>query len=468
MDKFVFNQVMNHPRNLDQSYVPIEIGNQAFIKAVKKTSNYENVVIALFRDLNQVSVSDTVVFHHEHNQDEANILYIDRLIKTLLWLKGGYKILFSGPKYMFQYLKEAYQENGKRSFDAQFMSKIYEQPFTVEHVSSEDIPKAFELSKPLGRHLDGYRIGFDAGGSDRKVSAVDHGNSIYSEEIVWHPKLQSDPRYHIEGIKDSILRAASKLPRVDAIGVSSAGIYINNKVMAASLFIKVSEEDFQNHIKTIFTDIAKEMGDIPIEVANDGDVTALAGAMSLDADSVLGIAMGTSEAAGFVDHKGHITGWLNELAFVPVDYSMDADIDEWSKDIGCGVKYFSQDAVIKLADKAGIVLDSSLSPAEKLKVIQGMLEDHNDLASQIFETIGIYLGYSLAYYYQFYHMKHCLILGRVTSGKGGTLILKLANEILETHFPDIYHNISLVLPDEHNRRVGQSIAAASLPNIKGR
>jgi predicted NBD/HSP70 family sugar kinase len=346
------------------------------------------------------------------------------------------------------------------------MSKIYEKPFTVEYILNKDMPDAFELSNPLGRNLDGYRIGFDAGGSDRKVSAVDNGKSIYSEEIVWHPKLQSDPKYHIEGIKDSILRAASKLPRVDAIGVSSAGIYINNKVMAASLFMKVSETDFNSHIKTIFLDIAKEMGDIPIEVANDGDVTALAGAMSLDENNVLGIAMGTSEAAGFVDSEGHITGWLNELAFVPVDYSDRAEIDEWSKDIGCGVKYFSQDAVIKLADKAGIVLDTSLSPAEKLKVVQEMLEKDHDQASRIFETIGMYLGYSLAYYYQFYLMKHCLILGRVTSGKGGVLILKLANEILESHFPEIHRDISIVLPDEHSRRVGQSIAAASLPKIK--
>jgi predicted NBD/HSP70 family sugar kinase len=466
MDKFVFNQIVKHPRNLDVTYVPMALGNQAFISTVKATSNYEKVTIALVRDLNQVSIHHTIVFNSFLDQEEANTLYIDRFIKTILWLKGGYKILFSGPIQLFEYVKETYHANGQRSFDVEFMSKIYEKPFTVEYILNKDMPDAFELSNPLGRNLDGYRIGFDAGGSDRKVSAVDNGKSIYSEEIVWHPKLQSDPKYHIEGIKDSILRAASKLPRVDAIGVSSAGIYINNKVMAASLFMKVSETDFNSHIKTIFLDIAKEMGDIPIEVANDGDVTALAGAMSLDENNVLGIAMGTSEAAGFVDSEGHITGWLNELAFVPVDYSDRAEIDEWSKDIGCGVKYFSQDAVIKLADKAGIVLDTSLSPAEKLKVVQEMLEKDHDQASRIFETIGMYLGYSLAYYYQFYHMKHCLILGRVTSGKGGVLILKLANEILESHFPEIHRDISIVLPDEHSRRVGQSIAAASLPKIK--
>ena len=84
-------------------------------------------------------------------------------------------------------------------------------------------------------------------------------------------------------------------------------------------------------------------GDIPFSVCNDGDVSALAGAMSLEDNNVLGIAMGTSEAVGYVDDKGNITGWLNELAFMPVDVDPDAMEDEWSGDIGCGVKYFSQD-----------------------------------------------------------------------------------------------------------------------------
>ena len=90
--------------------------------------------------------------------------------------------------------------------------------------------------------------------------------------------------------------------------------------------------------------ITDTFGNIPFCVVNDGDVTALAGAMSLKDSSVLGIAMGTSEAVGFVDEQGRITGWLNELAFAPVDANPKALADEWSGDIGCGGKYFSQDA----------------------------------------------------------------------------------------------------------------------------
>ncbi len=260
--------------------------------------------------------------------------------------------------------------------------------------------------------------------------------------------------------------AASKMPRVDAIGVSSAGVYIDNRIMVASLFLKVSDEDFDKKVKNMYLDVAKELGeDIPVEVANDGDVTALAGAIDLDDDSVLGIAMGTSEAGGYVDPQGNITGWLNELAFVPVDFCEEAMVDEWSGDYGCGVKYFSQDGVIKVALWAGVELDEDLSPAEKLKVVQGLMEKGDQRVADIYDTIGAYFGYAIAYYAEFYDIKHILIMGRVTSGQGGQILLERAQEVLDKEFPELSKKIKLHIPDEKSRRVGQSVAAASLPKI---
>ena len=189
--------------------------------------------------------------------------------------------------------------------------------------------------------------------------------SPFSEEVVWFPKTNSDPDYHYEGIVAAMKSAAAHMPRVDAIGVSSAGIYIDNRTMNASLFLKVSKEDFDAKVKDIYLRAAKEFGDVPVVVANDGDVSALAGAMSLEENNGLGIAMGTSEAVGYVDPEGNITGWLNELAFVPVDAAPTAMVDEWSGDIGCGVKYFSQDSVIKLAPAA--LASSWTSPSPLLK-----------------------------------------------------------------------------------------------------
>lgn len=462
---FAYNRKPIIISELDPDFKPPILANNNFIDAVKNSINPVTVKISIERTHGQKSIFQTMVFNDNENQFEANCFYIERLVKALLWIKGGWKIVFGGPKSIGNYLKEVYTKNGLREFDVHFMSRIYEREFVVEVTKEKNITFSEEVSKPLGRHLDGYRIGFDAGGSDRKVSAVVDGVAIYSEEIIWHPKLHSDPMYHYEGILSSIRSAASKMPRVDGIGVSAAGVYIDNKVMAASLFIKVPEDLFDQHVKHMFLKIAKDMGDIQIVVANDGDVTALAGAMSLESNQVLGIAMGTSQAAGYVDQLGNITGWLNELAFVPADYNLGAMVDEWSMDYGCGVKYFSQDAVIKLAAKAKIILGDQLSPAEKLQVVQEMMENNDLRAKRIFDTIGIYLGYNIAYYAEFYDIEHILILGRVTSGPAGDQILKYAKFVLETEFPVLAAKIKISLPDEKNKRVGQSIAAASLPMI---
>jgi predicted NBD/HSP70 family sugar kinase len=291
------------------------------------------------------------------------------------------------------------------------------------------------------------------------------GKTLYSEEVVWHPKVTEDPDYHYNGILSAFKTAASHLPRVDAIGVSSAGVYIDNKAMVASLFLKVPRELFASKVKNIYINAAKEIGDVPLVVANDGDVTALAGAMSLESGQVLGIAMGTSEAGGYVDEQMRITGWLNELAFVPVDMNPGALVDEWSGDIGCGVKYFSQDAVIKLAPAAGIDLSAADTPAEKLKIVQKEMENNNPRALDIFRSIGVYFGYAIAWYAQFYEISQVLIMGRVSSGLGGDLIIEHAREVLALEFPELAQQMTLSLPDEKARRVGQSVAAASLPEI---
>lgn len=426
------------------------------------------LVIAVERNKGYVSTYKLDVFKDGSGHDEESYGVVERIVKTLLWVYGGFKVTVAGSKKIYEKIAEAYKKGGARQFDADFMARVYERPFEVEYVeNAADAPGEHQAADPVGRHLDGCRIGFDAGGSDRKVSAVVDGETVYSEEVVWFPKLQSDPDYHYQGILDAMKTAASHMPRVDAIGVSSAGVYIDNKIMIASLFLKVSDEDFEKKVKTMYLDVAKEIGEnIPVEVANDGDVTALAGAMDLNDNNVLGVAMGTSEAAGYVDSQGNITGWLNELAFVPVDYCRDAMVDEWSGDYGCGVKYFSQDSVIKLAPAAGIELDESLSPAEKLKVVQKLMAEGDERAAKIYDTIGVYFGYAIAYYAMFYDIKHVIIMGRVTSGEGGTIVLAKANEVLKREYPELAEKIRLHIPDEKSRRVGQSVAAASLPKLK--
>jgi predicted NBD/HSP70 family sugar kinase len=253
------------------------------------------------------------------------------------------------------------------------------------------------------------------------------------------------------------------MPRVDAIGGSSAGIYIDNQPKVASLFRGIPDDRF-GEIKSIFIRVRDAFG-VPLEVINDGDVTALAGAMSLEDNAVLGIAMGSSEAAGYVDPEGNIMGWLNELAFAPIDYNPRAPVEEWSKDLGVGARYFSQQCVFRLAPKARINIPNGLTDAGKLKFVQAKLENGHTGAQQIWVTMGIYLGYALGHYADFYDVRYVLILGRCTSGIGGNLILENAVNVLVTESPELAARINVQLPDEKSRRVGQSIAAASLPKI---
>ena len=429
---------------------------------VKKSGNTAEVTLIAERNGGYNYVYKYTAFADGCGKDEWNFRIAERLAKTILWVVGGYKISVSGSKKIYEGLKKAYTADGARAFDVDFMSGVYERPFEVVWLEKDEIPEQKDCSLRVGGYLKGCRIGFDAGGSDRKVSAVIDGKVVYSEEVVWHPKTTEDPHYHYNEILTAMRTAASKMPRVDCIGVSSAGVYVDNKIMVASLFIKVDKKKYGDYVKNMYINIAKEMGNIPLEVANDGDVTALAGSIDLNDNRVLGIAMGTSEAVGYINKDGGINGWLSELAFVPVDFNEGAMVDEWSGDVGVGCKYFSQDAVIKLAEAGGYRFKDGATPAEKLKEIQALMEKDDPLARQIYEDIGVYLAYTLPFYAKFYDMKHVLLLGRVTGGKGGNILLDSCKKVLEEEYPE-FAELDISLPDEKNRRVGQSIAAASLP-----
>ena len=450
--------VKNRPA-LDAAYLPFAPWRDAYLKEAHRP-----VRIAVERQEGQVAVFDTRL---RGVTDPADLRFLERTVKLLLWSVGGWRVRICGCDDLTRRLAEIYGPHGSRAFDASLMETVFQRPFTLESVEERDFPAARSGARKIGGHLSGCRIGFDAGGSDRKVSAVINGEMVYAEEVVWHPKTQPDPQYHYDGILSALRAAAAHLPRVDAIGVSSAGVFINNRTMNASLFLKVPKELYDAKVKDIYTRaITDTFGDVPFCVFNDGDVTALAGAISLEDTNILGIAMGTSEAGGYVDENGYITGWLNELAFIPVDANPGAMRDEWALDIGCGVKYFSQDGVIKLAPAAGIELDEVLSPAEKLKAVQALMNDGDGRAAAIYRSIGVYLAHSLALYHDMYHFRHVLLLGRVMSGRGGELIISECERVLRDEYGELAEKIHLALPDEKFRRVGQSAAAASLPEIK--
>lgn len=447
---------------LDPDFRPAVSFNRAFRDMAAR--NGLQLVIGLERGEQEFSRFETQVFADDHPMAHENLRYVERIVKFLLWQRGGYKLFIGGPRSVGEHIRRVYSESGQRGFDHKFMGgQVYQKPFEVVICQAGEVPAQREAGQRLGRHLEGCRIGFDLGASDRKVSAVVDGTVVYSEEVVWEPRKHSDPDYHYREIMAALRTASSRMPRVDAVGGSSAGIYIANRPMVASLFRSIPAERF-DEVRNLFLRIRSELG-VPLEVINDGDVTALAGSMSLEENGILGIALGSSEAAGYVDPTGGITGWLNELAFAPIDYSAKAPVDEWSGDCGCGASYFSQQCVFRLAPAAGIEIPTDVTDAARLKFVQEQLEAGHAGARKIWETMGIYLGYGLAHYADFYDVRHILILGRCTSGRGGDLLLQGARQVLDAEFPELAARLQIHLPDEKIRRIGQSVAAASLPGI---
>jgi predicted NBD/HSP70 family sugar kinase len=452
---------------LDPDFVPAALWNRAYRALAASDPKARTLTVALERPDGGVSRHQSAVLSADHPYAVLSLRYAERLLKFLLWQKGGSTIRVSGAPEIAAHLAAVYSASGARAFDHAFMGdRVYRKPFSVESVREEDIPSERVAALPMGRHLDGCRIGFDIGGSDRKAAAVIDGKVVYSEETPWDPYFQRDPAYHIEGIHDSLRRAAAHLPRVDAIGGSAAGIYVNNEVRVASLFRGIPPDVFESHIRRLFFTLQDRWGGVPFEVANDGEVAALAGSMSLGDNELLGISMGTSQAAGYVRPGGDITPWLNELAFAPVDYRPNAPSDEWSGDVGCGVQYFSQQAVSRLADSAGFGFAAGMPAPERLVAVQAAMAAGDARAEKVYDSVGSYLGYSIGHYADFYRLKNVLVMGRVTSGPGGERILLRAKEVLAAEFPSVASHTRVRMPDEKDKRHGQAIAAASLPSIR--
>lgn len=449
----------------DPGFLPLGKFMSWYLK--QAAASPKEIGLAIERENQLVAIWKSKIIPLSPGTWPLTMAYIERLAKFLLWQKGGWKIYFQGPEKIFRRLQELYSNQGERQFDVNLMSTVYERPFELVWVRPEELPAERDNPLALGGHLEGCRLGFDLGASDFKVAALQDGRVVFTQEIPWNPQEQADPEYHRQHLQHGLKMAASYLPRVEAIGGSAAGIYINNQVRIASLFRSVPREVFEKKVKNLFLEMQTEWG-VPFEVMNDGEVTALAGYLSLNRTAVLGIAMGSSEAGGFLNRQGHLPGWLDELAFAPVDLNPQAAVDEWSGDRGVGAMYFSQQAVNKLALAAGLNFPPESKLPERLKQVQALAERGDERATRIFRDIGIYLGYTAQLYSLFYDYETLMILGRVTSGPGGDLIKQEAEQVLATEFPELKEKIEIFLTDEESRRVGQAVAAATLPQITKR
>jgi len=449
---------------LDPRFRPAALAWRAFQQHARDTGHPAEARFALEQKDGSVSRLATYLLPgSDADTAAANFTMLERLVKLALWARGGYRIHLDAPAGMAARLQAYYRETANGRFDSEIVGeRVYDHP--IEVVATRDLPPArANVSATLGGHLDGCRIGFDLGGSDRKVAAIVDGQVVWSEEIEWDPYHQTDPQYHWDGIMDSLRRAAEHLPHVDAIGGSAAGVYVANQVRFASLFRGVQPDAFEARVRNMFIDLKRAWNGVPFDVVNDGDVTALLGSMSLPPGAVLGVALGTSTAGGYVTADGRITPWLNEIAFVPVDYRADAPRDEWSGDHGCIVQYLSQQAVGRLLGPAQIDVPPSMPLPVRLKVLQALMQVGDARAVAVYRTLGAYLGYALAHLANVYDFGHVLLLGRVTSGAGGAIMIDTALDALRADFPEVSDRVDLSMPGETEKRHGQAIAAASLP-----
>jgi len=447
---------------LEPGFRPAILANRSFRAEVRASGRAVPVKLAVSAPDGQTLTVATVVYGSPtESEAAANLRHAERLVKTLLWIGGGSRIVVAGSDELAKGLASIYSPDGERAFDHASMSRIYETPLTVVPVPFEKAPETAEPLNGLGRHSEGCRIGFDLGASDRKCAAVMDGELVFSEEIPWNPSAVADPAWHRAEINDSIRRAAAHLPRIDAIGGSAAGVYIRNRVRLASLFRSVPAGKFDREAAPIFDLIRDDWHGVPFAVVNDGEAAALAASVQLKLNGVLGLSFGSSMAGGYVNSSGFITGRLNELAFVPVDFSPSAPRDEWSGDFGCGVNYFSQQGVARLAAAAGLTFQEGLPLPELLVRVQAMAAEGGESALNVFRSIGTAFGYAVAGFCEYYPgLRAVVIMGRVTSGTGGDLIRTEANRVLAETFPEL--DVRVSVPDDSLRRHGQAIAAASL------
>ncbi len=421
----------------------------------------ELVVIGLERKNECVCRYATRVYMADGRYPVEAYDYIERLVKFLLWSRGAWKIYFGGPGEICKYVSDLYRPEGGRAFDAMLMGHVYDHPFTCEITAPENIPPCMTQAAPLPGRLNGCRIGFDLGRETIKLVAVQDGRTVYSATVPWRPSQTSAPEDHLRLLTHSLQTAASYLPRLDVIGGSAAGIVIDNRIKASSMF-ETHPLNIVQMIAPLFSSIEQTFG-VPLVMLNDGEVNALAASLALGAHSLFAIGMLSNQSVGYIDDKRRITGWLNELAFAPLDANPAAAMDAWSGDKGVGGSYLSLCAVRRLLPTAGLTYPATMPADELMGALRHEIESGHEGARMLFETIGVYLGYTIPYYALFYDFNQVLVLGAAMDGVAGDLVIETARRVLEEEFPQLNEKVTTSVPDEKSRNIGQTLAAAGLP-----
>jgi len=471
------------PAPLDPNFSPVVLAKKKYHKLV---AGSPHVLEWALPRADGCGRGKLPVFAEKHSDVEASIYLAGVCIQEMLWQRSASALLLAGPPKICEAVKAAFSPGGQYEFESSTMPKVCGTPaakFEVKIVPKEELPEGKDSPQVCGKDASGCRLAFDLGKSDIKTVAVKDGEVVYSKETEWDV-TDPNPEYHYKAIVAALMLAKAALPRVDCVGGSATGtISGDNEATWCDIFPNVPPDVYKEKVVDIFKRIAKEVaGDVPLKVINDGEVTALAAVQKIGKGNIMGISMGSSEGGGYANADGNLMGWINELCYIRLDLNPEAPTDPWTKGAHTGIShlYLGQRGATKLAHKAGVeVPENYIYPhpdmctikhedhAQCLKLIQKAMGDPNkeQQVKALYETCGVYLGYAIAQYQEFYKIDHVMILGRVSKGKGGDIMLNKANEVLQTEFPQ-YADVAFHTADDHFKAVGQCIAAAALPELK--
>jgi predicted NBD/HSP70 family sugar kinase len=470
------------PAPLDPNFSPLILGKRNYLEHAKGcTDKLEWALIHAPSSSDGVGRYSLPVFNEDSKYFEASVYLSGILIQEAIYQRGVSSLLLSGPRKICEAVKSAYSPGGAYEFELNFIPVacgFAGKAFEVKIVPAEELPSAKETPIPCGKEANGCRLAYDLGKSDIKTVAVKDNEILYSKETEWDV-TNPDPQYHFDSVLAALKLAKETLPQVDSVGGSTTGtVSVDCKAIWCDLFPNVPQDVFEAKVVDFHKRLAKEVaGDVPMKVINDGEVTALAAVQKIKAGNVLGISMGSTEGAGYANADGHLLGWMNEFGFYKLDLNPEAPIDPWTEGhhTGCSHLYLGQRAASKLAHKVIEVPENMVYPhddmlgmyhalhANCLKLVQKAMADpkQESTVRLLYETMGVYLGYALAQYSEFYKIDHVMVLGRVSKGKGGDVMFEKAREVMNTEFPEL--KIELHSADDHFKAVGQCIAAAALP-----
>jgi predicted NBD/HSP70 family sugar kinase len=469
---------------LDPGFVPVVLAKREYRKAAKDCA--DTLYFALPRP-DGCATGELKVFPEDDRRYQASVILGGVMIQESIWRCGASSLQLAGPKGMCEAIKAAFSKGGTYEFEAATMPKCFgtpDAPFEVKIVGGKgDLPEKKDTPQVCGKDANGCRLAFDLGKSDIKTVAIKDNEVLDSKETEWDVTA-TDPQYHFDAIvsamKGTIERAKAKgFGDIQAVGGSATGtVSGDNEATWCDIFPNVPPDVYKAKVVDIFKRIAKEVaGDVPLKVINDGEVTALAAVQKIKKGNVMGISMGSSEGGGYANADGNLMGWINELCYMKLDMNPRAPTDPWTNcHRGMSHMYLGQRGATKNAFKICDVPDNYKYPhpdmctikhedhAQCLKLVQAAMKDNPGKASDLYKTCGVYLGYGLAQYCEHYAIDHVMILGRVSKGAGGDLMLKTAEEVLATEFPDL-PKITFHTADDEFKAVGQCIAAAALPKI---